>query len=254
MLARTFTRPWLLAVLAPALAGGLALLTGCSPHVGSKCTLNTDCSLQGTLVCDNSQPYGYCTSFNCAPDTCQNKAACVLMSPAVPGCPYDDYDSPDRTGRSMCLEQCHKDSDCRTNEGYVCADPRQPPWNALIIDDDQSQLVCIVRPTAVSSDAGDASSSNGTVSALCQAYGPTVPSIDAGQTYTPDAGSDGAVSSDGAALDALASDAAADAAEAGVAEGSAGDATVADAGESDAADAGDAGANDATGTGDAAGD
>jgi len=43
-----------------------SLLTGCSPHVGAKCTVNTDCSLQGTLVCDTSEPYGYCTFFNCA--------------------------------------------------------------------------------------------------------------------------------------------------------------------------------------------
>ncbi|HEY6463806.1 MAG TPA: hypothetical protein VIY73_26735, partial [Polyangiaceae bacterium] len=206
MLGSKRSRSWVLAAAAPALAGALALLTGCSPHVGSKCNVNTDCSLQGTLVCDNSQPYGYCTSFNCAPDTCQNKAACVLMNPAVPGCPYDDYDSPVRTGRSMCLEQCHKDSDCRTNEGYVCADPRQPPWNALIIDDDQSQRVCVVRPDGVPGDGGDASPN--TVSAVCQAYGPTVPSIDAGQTYLPDAQSDASVSSDAAALDALASDAA----------------------------------------------
>ena len=125
------------------LAAGISLLglfgavTGCKAHIGSPCTLNTDCSLQGNLVCDTSQPAGYCTYFNCVPDTCQDEAACVAMSPAVPGCAYNDYNSPARTARSMCLEQCHKDSDCRTNEGYVCADPRQPPWSAVIIDDDQ---------------------------------------------------------------------------------------------------------------------
>lgn len=172
-----------------ALAAASFALAGCSPHIGAKCNTNTDCSLQGTLVCDTSEPYGYCTSFNCAPDSCQNEAACVLLNPAVPGCPYDDYNSPARTGRSMCLQQCHKDSDCRTDEGYVCADPRQPPWNALIIDDDQSQLVCIVKPNYSYADASD----DGPIAtfgdaAVCQPTGPTVPAIDAGVNLELDAG------------------------------------------------------------------
>lgn len=179
-------RSFLLFLLSAVAAGGAAVLTGCSPHVGSHCNVNTDCSLQGTLVCDTSQPNGYCTNFNCAPDSCQNEAACVLLGPSVPGCPYSDYQSPSRAGRSICLQQCHKNSDCRTSEGYVCADPRQPPWNALILDDVQSQLVCIVPPDYVppNADAGDASM---TVSPVCQVNGPTVPPIDAGVTYFPDA-------------------------------------------------------------------
>jgi hypothetical protein len=78
----------------------------------------------------------------------------------------------------MCLEQCHKDSDCRTNEGYVCADPRQPPWNAVIIDDDQQQLVCILTPD-YSDGGGYATFAD---AAVCQASGPVVPAIDAGVT------------------------------------------------------------------------
>jgi hypothetical protein len=187
-----------------ALALGLAAaLLGCSPHVGSSCQTNSQCSLQGTLVCDNSQPAGYCTSFNCAPDSCQNGAACVLLSPAVPGCPYDDYKSPVRTGRSMCLQHCHKDSDCRTNEGYVCADPRQPPWDAVVLDDDQEEKVCIVTPNfsggaAMFDDA-----------AVCQpSLGDAAPPpIEAGVTFSFDAGSVEVDASDASAPDA--SDAAA---------------------------------------------
>jgi hypothetical protein len=182
----------LAACLLVACASAFAL-SGCTPHIGAKCTLNTDCSLQGSLVCDTSEPNGYCTFFNCVPDSCQNKAACVMMNASVPGCPYDDYDSPARTGRSMCLEQCHKDSDCRTSDGYICADPREPPWNGIILDDDQSQLVCVVAPdyydggpAATFADAG-----------VCQAMGPAVPSIEAGGTLEedaaePDAGHDAA--------------------------------------------------------------
>ena len=182
------------------LAAGISLLglfgavTGCKAHIGSPCTLNTDCSLQGNLVCDTSQPAGYCTYFNCVPDTCQDEAACVAMSPAVPGCAYNDYNSPARTARSMCLEQCHKDSDCRTNEGYVCADPRQPPWSAVIIDDDQQQLVCILTPDY--SDGGGYTTFPD--AAVCQASGPLVPPIEAGVTLveTGDGGVDAGASGD----------------------------------------------------------
>jgi len=161
-----------------AVFGILGAVTGCKAHIGSPCTLNTDCSLQGNLVCDNSQPYGYCTYFNCVPDTCQNEAACVALSPAVPGCAYDDYNSPERTARTMCLEQCHKDSDCRENEGYVCADPRTPPWNGVIVDDDQQQLVCIQKPEYA--DGGGFASF--VDAAVCQPTGPAVPPIEAGVT------------------------------------------------------------------------
>jgi hypothetical protein len=178
------------------------VLTGCSPHIGAKCTLNTDCSLQGTLVCDTSEPDGYCTLFNCLPDSCQNKAACVMLSPSIPGCPYDDYQSPARTGRTMCLEQCHKDSDCRTSDGYICADPQQPPWNGIIVDDDQQQRVCIVAPDYY--DAGTPASFAD--AAVCQSTGPVVPPIEAGGTPGSDAevpaGDGGPDAASDAALDA----------------------------------------------------
>jgi hypothetical protein len=105
--------------------------------------LNTDCGSSGTLVCDTSLKNGYCTQFNCTPDVCQNSAACVALETAPPGCPYDDYHAPSRTTRTFCLAQCHQNSDCRQSDGYACVDPRQPPYNAAIIDDVQSQLVCL---------------------------------------------------------------------------------------------------------------
>jgi hypothetical protein len=181
-------------------------LAGCTPSIGDKCVLSTDCSLRGDRLCDNSQPNGYCTVFNCSPDTCPDKAACVLFHAEVPGCPYNDR-SPSRTGRQFCMAQCQSDSDCRVNDGYVCRDPRQAPWNALILDDDQSQHVCIPSPSLVS-ELPDAEAP------VC---GPVAP--DAGFPSF-DAGGDGGVG-----------DAATDA------PGDAG-ADVADAGISDAADSG----------------
>jgi hypothetical protein len=191
------------------LAAGLAALalSGCTPHIGDRCTLNTDCSIQGTLQCDNSQPGGYCTFFLCQPDSCQDRAACVLLQANVPGCPYSDYHSPSRTGRSMCLAQCQQDSDCRTGDGYVCRDPRQPPWNAVILDDDQSQKVCIQAPDY---DAGIPASYVQEDGGVCAPSGPPVPGIDAGAGAGADAGTGAGAGAD-AMTDGAAQSGAADA-------------------------------------------
>jgi hypothetical protein len=119
---------------------------GCAPKIGDKCVLSTDCSQQGTLVCDTSQPAGYCTQLNCTNGSCPNDAVCVEFQSSVPGCAYDDYQSPSRTGRSFCMAHCSDESDCRQSEGYTCQNPIFSPWNAAILDNNQSQKVCIVSP------------------------------------------------------------------------------------------------------------
>ena len=106
--------------------------TGCTPHIGDTCLLSTDCSLQGTVLCDTSQPNGYCTVFNCTANQCPNNAACVLFNAAIAGCAYNDRTSPSRTSLPFCMAQCSSDSDCRQSDGYVCADPRKPPWDGLV--------------------------------------------------------------------------------------------------------------------------
>ena len=126
-------------VLAVICATGL----GCTPSIGDKCVLSTDCSLRGDRLCDTSEPGGYCTIFNCRGDLCPDTAACVLFNANVQGCGYDDR-SVSRTGRTFCMAQCTSNSDCRG--GYICSDPRQAPWNAIILDDNQLQRVCIVPP------------------------------------------------------------------------------------------------------------
>jgi hypothetical protein len=178
-----------LAVLA---ATAALLLTGCTPHVGDKCVLNTDCSLQGTRVCDNSQPNGYCTLFNCAPNSCPDNAACVMIYSEVPGCPYDGYAAPPRTGRTMCMASCSKDSDCRTQDGYVCRDPQQPPINGLVVDSNW-QTVCVVSPDysnaswPVGGVVGVASfdASPGDAAPVCQASGPPVTPYEASTPSEP---------------------------------------------------------------------
>jgi hypothetical protein len=234
-------------------AGLIAALSGCSPKIGDHCVLNTDCGTSGTLVCDTSLPNGYCTQFNCTPDVCQNKAACVALEPALPGCPYDDYHSPSRTSRTLCLAQCQSDSDCRQNDGYVCEDPRQPPWSAAIIDDVQSQRVCVPafssklvpRPIL---DAGLRSLPEGSV---CSPSGPQLDASGADaatDALTDDSGDATPFASDGgndaeAAADALA-EAAGDGGDGGDGSGDAApDGAMAPDGAGDASS--DAGAPDA---------
>jgi hypothetical protein len=160
-------------------------LAGCTPKIGHQCVLSTDCGTQGGLVCDPTVPGGYCTLTNCQPNLCPDEAACVLFESNLPGCAVNDRNGPmgARTGESFCMEQCHKQSDCRA--GYICADPRQPPWNAQILDDDQTQHICIADPTASAEDSGTDYDA-----AVCQATGPMLPPLDAAITYSPDASYD----------------------------------------------------------------
>ncbi len=135
-----------------------ALAWGCTPAIGDKCTVSTDCSTRGDRLCDNSQPEGYCTVFNCRADSCPDKAACLLFNSALGGCAYDDragaYGS--RLARSFCGARCETDSDCRSD--YVCVDPRTPPWSALILDDDQGQRTCLPRPVSGAQISGGGAS------------------------------------------------------------------------------------------------
>ncbi|MGH7282511.1 MAG: hypothetical protein ACRELY_13375 [Polyangiaceae bacterium] len=168
--------------------------TGCSKHIGDSCTLSTDCSIQGDRQCDTAQPNGYCTILGCTGNLCPDEAACVLFDPAVPGCGYTDRE-PSRIALAACMKQCSSDSDCRTDEGYFCADPKAPPWNALILDDDQSQHICIPQPN-IASDTQPVDAS----APVCKNEGPDAGTIlfspvdageDSGVVMTPvDAGAD----------------------------------------------------------------
>jgi hypothetical protein len=179
---------------------------GCAPKIGDKCVLSTDCSQQGTLVCDTSQPAGYCTQLNCTNGSCPNDAVCVEFQSSVPGCGYNDYQSPSRTGRTFCMAHCSDPSDCRQSEGYTCAQPTLPPWNAAILDNNQAQSVCIVAPGLLN----DASASPD--AAVCMSFeegdaGPSVEpdaggdAAEAGGEGGTDAGADAADAADGAELD-----------------------------------------------------
>ena len=206
-----------------------AALGGCTPSIGDKCILNTDCSLSGDRQCDTSQPSGYCTVFNCTPNSCPDNAACILFNPAVAGCPYDDRNV-SRTAHSFCMAACRSDGDCRS--GYVCRDVRQEPWNAFNQDSNQIKTVCIAIPDpALYSAGGDGRPD--AEAPVCQAD----PSIDAAFPELPDAGEpDGDGDGGTDASDSDASDAGApDANDAGVDASDASDASIdVDAGIPDA--------------------
>lgn len=182
-------RPILLLSLPAILALAAA---GCTPKIGDKCVLSTDCSIQGDRICDTSQPNGYC-SQNCAGDGCPDKAACILFDTSLPGCGFNDRSGAfgSRVARSYCMKRCFSNSDCRTDEGYVCADPRGAPWNAIILDDDQSQKTCMVMPSEGLDGGSDASTEQAPV---CGPQAPEPPPIDAskapmeGEAGTVDAG------------------------------------------------------------------
>jgi hypothetical protein len=187
-------------------------LLGCGHKIGDSCTQSTDCSATGTLVCDTSQPDGYCTQLNCTENSCMNDGVCTLFQATVPGCGYNDYHSPSRTGRSFCLAYCTQDSDCRQSEGYVCRDPTKGPWYAQVLDDLQGRLVCIDGQGLLASTVPD-------VDAAVCSYLPA----DAAPLEETEAGADAAL--DGAA-------------DAGASTGPDGGM---DAGAASAADGGDAG-------------
>ena len=85
-----------------------SLLAGCSPQIGDSCQYSTNCSSQGTRLCDVSMPGGYCTIYNCDPNnTCPSESSCVEFN-----------DESTTYERRFCLRGCNNDNDCRA--GYKC--------------------------------------------------------------------------------------------------------------------------------------
>jgi len=93
-------------------------LAGCNPKIGDSCSADSDCSMQGDRVCDQSQPGGYCLKMDCDPDTCPGEAVCVEFLKDI------------RSER-FCMRHCSSDGDCRGK--YRCVDPDDVL--AQIIDD-----------------------------------------------------------------------------------------------------------------------
>jgi hypothetical protein len=140
-----FLMPWLHRA-ARLLVLALLLVVGCTPQIGDTCTVSTDCSQLGDRLCDASQPDGYCTVFNCEPDTCptDGNGVCVAFFPQLdPACGGADSAQSPRFERTFCMRGCDSDSDCRS--GYACVAPSDPSRNAQIVDAAPAKYkVCMV--------------------------------------------------------------------------------------------------------------
>lgn len=117
------------------------LALGCTPKIGDKCTVSTNCSTTGDRLCDVTQPDGYCTKFNCEPGTCPEDSVCVnfgtTLSPKD-GCGSSQGNSPYK--RSFCMANCDSNSDCRA--GYECLEATA--FYAVLAEHDSNQKVCAV--------------------------------------------------------------------------------------------------------------
>lgn len=138
----------------------LALLAvGCIPKIGDDCNTSLDCSQQGDRLCDSTQPQGYCTVFNCEPNSCPDSSVCVAFNHSIdPACDGKNDGEWPRFERTFCMAGCNQDSDCRT--GYACLDPKTEERGGLIIDTKEPrEKVCLV--------ALPVSSSNNSVPGIC---------------------------------------------------------------------------------------
>ena len=167
----------------------LALLAGCTPEIGDKCLLSTDCSQRGDRLCDTSQPDGYCTVFNCTTNSCPDEAACVTFGTNIPGCSVNDRGVA-RSARSFCVASCGRDSDCRS--GYVCDDPRSAPWLGAIMDNNQDRRVCLVAASGIAPVASGNAPVCQSAAPEAGAFVPSEAGGDASSTGAEDAGADSA--------------------------------------------------------------
>lgn len=134
-----------------------ALSFGCAPKIGDECETSVDCSQGGERLCDITQPGGYCTVFNCEPDSCPDDSVCIAFGAQLsPRADCQSADGLSRFSRSFCMASCSSNSDCRS--GYICHDVNTPnnDWGAVLLDDDESGKVCIVPASTIDLPVDDA--------------------------------------------------------------------------------------------------
>jgi hypothetical protein len=129
---------------AAALLALVALGAGCKAKIGDKCTTALDCSALGDRLCDVTQPDGYCTLFNCQPDTCPKESACIVFrSQLDPACGNTTDARAGRFASTFCMRTCSDEGDCRP--GYECVAPQDRA--ARLVDkgteDPESLKICL---------------------------------------------------------------------------------------------------------------
>lgn len=142
------------------------LAVGCGRQIGSPCVLSTDCSALSDRICDYTQPDGYCTVFNCEPDTCPDGTACVGFDAQLDAACGTELNKirAARFERTFCVKPCQRDGDCRSQ--YQCVSPEER--SADIVDlknasgvaytasTKSQQKVCMVRKASGASSSKDA--------------------------------------------------------------------------------------------------
>lgn len=131
----------------------LALVAaGCLPKIGDPCSSSLDCSQRGERLCDTTQTAGYCTIFNCEPDSCPDSATCVAFNHVVdPACGTTNDGSWPRFERTFCVWPCNETTECR--DGYECVEVAGR--GGLVLDQENPrEKVCLVALPGLS--GGDA--------------------------------------------------------------------------------------------------
>ncbi|AUX37263.1 MULTISPECIES: hypothetical protein [Sorangium] len=177
--------------------GASSLLAGCGPQIGDACITSLDCAQQEQeLFCDGTQPGGYCTVFNCKPDSCQGSSVCVAFNPVLDqACGALENVRWPRFARTFCMATCDDDDDCRS--GYSCVALRDirsaaaiPPGerNAAIVDaEPEGSKACLPDPSSPPSAPGETSGDADSGPGVCGA----APEQPAWTPYTPGAGGAG---------------------------------------------------------------
>ena len=169
-------RPALLLFAFAALVAG----AGCGAQIGDSCVVSTDCSIDGSRICDINSDGGYCTIQGCDYGTCPSEAECVSFflgsfdnqpcNPATEDLPASggtDDCNPDElcaldghcVNRSSevryCMLKCSSGGDCRS--GYECRDEKLmeqdggepvPAPGTRITPDSNPQPFCAQAPSS----------------------------------------------------------------------------------------------------------
>lgn len=196
-----------IALFALALAG-----TGCGKKIGDECESATECiSTDTDRICltqtGEGFPDGYCSQFNCSPDSCPEEASCVAYRRTLAGGECADQANRSRLERTYCMLTCNKDSDCRS--GYKClkADGDNP-LGATVIDRDPDVKICTLE-YVVPDEQPERQSAVCEVQVFNQPASSGSSSSDSPGDAAADGAVDGAVGSDGAVVrDGAAGDAA----------------------------------------------
>ncbi|HEX4455458.1 MAG TPA: hypothetical protein VH143_31580 [Kofleriaceae bacterium] len=123
-----------------------SVAAGCGYQIGESCIVDTDCSADGSRVCDETEPSGYCTIIGCDYNTCPENSECVrfytgsfanepcdyqMEDNGANACSYDEECSlagqcvPRAAEIRYCMANCSTSGDCR--DGYECRNYNTAP-------------------------------------------------------------------------------------------------------------------------------